>query len=109
VDFGNTATFDANGNLLNAATHTNGDSVTTGNSTLFASELSGQFNTAGAAANVLTALTQASDHLPVVADYQATAVPEPSSLALLLATAGGCGGYFRRRRRLRGVTAAQLV
>jgi hypothetical protein len=36
------------------------------------------------ASSVLSALTTATDHLPVVADYQFMAVPEPSALVLLL-------------------------
>ncbi len=40
----------------------------------------------GATSAVLTALENASDHLPIVADFT---VPEPSALLLLVLTAGG--------------------
>jgi hypothetical protein len=36
------------------------------------------------ASSVLSALTTATDHLPVVADYRFAALPEPSALVLLL-------------------------
>jgi len=44
---------------------------------------------------ILSALTTASDHLPNVADYTFTAVPEPTSMALV---AGGAGTLLIRRR-----------
>ncbi len=50
------------------------------------------------ASSVLSALTTATDHLPVVADYQFTAVPEPTSL--LLAAVGAvilCAVRFTNR------------
>jgi hypothetical protein len=97
VQFGNTATFDANGNQINAATHTNGGAITSSNSTTFAAELSGQY-TSAQAATVLGNLTQAADHLPVVADYQ-LAVPEPSSFALVGAAGAGVVAARRRRRK----------
>jgi hypothetical protein len=101
VEFGNTATFDANGNQINPATHTNGGSITSSSNSAFAAELSGTYGTPSGAAGVLTALTQAADHLPVVSDYQFTPVPEPSTFALLAGAAAACAGYFRRS----GVTA----
>ena len=45
---------------------------------------------------ILSALTTASDHLPNVADYTFTAVPEPTSAA---AIAAGAALLIRRRRR----------
>ncbi|HEX4589489.1 MAG TPA: PEP-CTERM sorting domain-containing protein [Gemmataceae bacterium] len=97
VSFGNTATFDASGNQINPATHSNSGAISSSNAAAFAAELSGQYTTSGAG-NVLTSLTQASDHLPVVADYQLTAVPEPSSLLLLLTATPGIA-FLRRRQQ----------
>jgi PEP-CTERM motif len=97
VTFGNTATFDASGNLINPATHTDGAAITTSSSSAFALELSGQY-TSSQAAGVLTDLTEAADHLPVVADYNFTPVPEPSSLALAFAGALAGARFIRRRR-----------
>jgi endonuclease/exonuclease/phosphatase family metal-dependent hydrolase len=68
-------------NFGNTNTHTYGSAITTGSAATFAAELSG-YSTAQAS-TVLTQLAQASDHLPVVADYTVTPVPEPSSLALV--------------------------
>ena len=45
---------------------------------------------------VESALTTASDHLPVVADYTIAAVPEPASLGLLVF--GSLLAIHRRRR-----------
>jgi endonuclease/exonuclease/phosphatase family metal-dependent hydrolase len=84
-------------NFGNTGTHTYGQAITTGNAATFAAELSGY--TTAQASTVLTQLAQASDHLPVVADYQITAVPEPSALALVVAAA--VGGLVRRRPLVR--------
>ena len=46
-------------------------------------------------------LTTASDHCPIVADYQLGAVPEPGALALLLAAAAMLPFAWQRRRRRR--------
>ena len=53
------------------------------------------------ASTLLSDLTTASDHLPVVADYQLGAVPEPGALALLLAAAAVLPLAWRRRRHRR--------
>jgi endonuclease/exonuclease/phosphatase family metal-dependent hydrolase len=50
---------------------------------------------------ILSALTTASDHLPNVADYTFTAVPEPTCLAL----AAGAGILLMRRPRTRETAA----
>jgi hypothetical protein len=81
----------------NTNTHTYLGAITTGSASALAAELSGQYTTAQAA-TVLTDLAEASDHLPVVADYQLTAIPEPSSLALA-AVAAAAVGYIRGRRQ----------
>jgi endonuclease/exonuclease/phosphatase family metal-dependent hydrolase len=78
----------------NTGTHTYGSAITSGDPTAFAAQLNGY--TTSDAMTVLTDLTQAADHLPVVADYQFSPVPEPSALAL-----AGFGvlvgiGYVRR-------------
>jgi hypothetical protein len=62
-----------------------------------AAELSGY--STSQAATVLSELVQVSDHLPVVADYRITAVPDPSALALVVAAAAGAGSLRRRPRR----------
>jgi endonuclease/exonuclease/phosphatase family metal-dependent hydrolase len=49
------------------------------------------------ASTLLSDLTQASDHVPVVADYDLVGVPEPSSLVLLLAGAAGLALAWKRR------------
>jgi hypothetical protein len=96
VQFGNTATFDAAGNQINPATHTNGGAITSSNAATFAAELSGQYTTV-AAATVLSNLAAAADHLPGVADYSISPVPEPSSFGLVIAS-GGVIAFIRRRR-----------
>jgi hypothetical protein len=87
VQFGNTATFNASGGQINPATHTDGAAITTTTAHTFALELG---YSDAQAMTVLTELTQAADHLPVVADYQLTSVPEPTSLTFgaLAALAG---------------------
>jgi hypothetical protein len=96
VQFGNTATFDTAGNQISPATHANAGAITTSSASAFATELSGQYTTSGAM-TVLTDLTQAADHLPVVADYQV--VPEPSSVALVMVAVAGIGFARRKVRR----------
>jgi hypothetical protein len=83
----------------NTATHQYLGAVTTGDAAAFAAELSGY--TPAQAATVLAELAQVSDHLPVVADYQIIAVPEPSALALAAGAALGAA-YARRRAAGRG-------
>jgi hypothetical protein len=68
-------------NFGNTNTHTYGSAITTGSASTFAAQLSGYTTTQ--ASTVLTQLSQAGDHLPVVADYMVTPVPEPSSVALV--------------------------
>jgi endonuclease/exonuclease/phosphatase family metal-dependent hydrolase len=94
---GNAITYLTNSfvNFGNTNTHTYGSAITTGSASTFAAQLSGY--TTGQASTVLTQLAQASDHLPVVADYMVTAVPEPSALALVGIAVAACG-YARRRR-----------
>jgi hypothetical protein len=104
LQFGNTATFDANGNLINPATHTDNGAITSSSSSAFAAELSGQYTSAQAAA-VLTDLTQAADHLPVVADYRIVPVPEPS-MVLTAAGVFGLLAVWRRRPRTAADTGA---
>jgi PEP-CTERM motif len=94
VAFGNTATFDAAGNQINPPTHTFLGAITSSSASALAAELPGY---GVSASTILTALTQAADHLPVVADYQISAVPEPSSFALLILGAAGIGCARRRR------------
>jgi hypothetical protein len=94
VSFGNTATFDAAGNQINPPTHTFQGPITSSSTSALAAELPGY---GVSASTLLTDLADAADHLPVVADYRFTAVPEPSSFALFLAAAAGIG-YVRRRR-----------
>jgi hypothetical protein len=86
-------------NFGNTGSHTYGSAITSGSTSAanFAAQLSG-YSTAQAG-TVLTQLTQAADHLPVVADYQVAPVPEPSSLALGMIGAAVMG-YVRRRRSL---------
>jgi hypothetical protein len=88
-------------NFGNTNTHTYGGDITSGTASTFAAELSG-YSTAQAA-TVLTQLSQAADHLPVVADYQV--VPEPSSLVLAGAAILGVVG----RRRFGKPLGAQSV
>lgn len=76
----------------NTNTHTYQGAITTGSAAAFAGELSG-FSTAQAQ-QVLNDLIAVSDHLPVVADYQLTAVPEPSSFFFVVVAA--CGHAARR-------------
>jgi hypothetical protein len=96
LSFGNTATFDGLGNQLNPPTHSFQGAITSSNAAAFAAELPGY---GVPASTILTDLTEAADHLPVVADYQITGVPEPSSFVLLVAGAAGIGLVRRRTRR----------
>ncbi|HEY1379822.1 MAG TPA: PEP-CTERM sorting domain-containing protein [Gemmataceae bacterium] len=94
---GNAVQYVANSfvNFGNTGTHTYNTAITTGSAATFAAQLSGY--TTAQASTVLTQLTQAADHLPVVADYQITPVPEPSALALVVVAAvGGCVRRWRR-------------
>jgi hypothetical protein len=88
----------------NTSTHQYLGAVTTGDAAAFAAELSGY--TPAQAAAVLAELAQVSDHLPVIADYQIIAVPEPSALALVVAGAVLGAGYVRRRAAGRGCPPA---
>jgi hypothetical protein len=88
----------------------NGLQLVPGSYTVFGNNNSTAFgaavNTAGNIAlgdlpnrlDVLNALTTATDHLPVVADYQVIGVPEPSSFALAI-LAGMMGAIALRGKR----------
>jgi hypothetical protein len=94
---GNAVQYVANSfvNFGNTGTHAYGSAITTGSASTFAAELSGY--TTAQASTVLTQLAQAADHLPVVADYRITPVPEPSALVLVVVAAvGGCVRRWRR-------------
>jgi endonuclease/exonuclease/phosphatase family metal-dependent hydrolase len=78
----------------NTDSHTYGSAVTTGSALAFSAQLTGY--TTAQASTVLTELTQASDHLPVVADYLLS-VPEPTSF--LFVAIGGLGMFYWRSRR----------
>jgi endonuclease/exonuclease/phosphatase family metal-dependent hydrolase len=80
----------------NTNTHTYQDSITTGNPSTLAGQLNGY--SMAQATTVLTQLTQVSDHLPVVADYQFTPVPEPTFILTGVAVVAGVG-YVRRWRK----------
>jgi hypothetical protein len=79
----------------NTNTHTYQGAITTGSASAFAAQLSGY--TTGQASQILSDLVAMSDHLPVVADYQLTPVPEPSAFALVFVAVVG---VFARRRGL---------
>ncbi len=83
----------------NTGTHTNHQAITTGSASALANELTAGRYSPSQAATILSDLTKVSDHLPLVADYRINAVPEPSSILLLLAGATGGLGFFRRRTR----------
>ena len=60
---------------------------------------------------VLSALTTATDHLPVVADYSFTPVPEPGTLSLVVSGVMGClaaRGWQQRRRLAVNFSRRQL-
>ena len=104
VESGNTGTLSLiNGSYSafgNTGTVAYGGAITTGNASLFANELTaGNYSTSQASA-ILTDLSQVSDHLPVIADYQLNnlnSVPEPTSMVLILAGAAGIFGYAHRK------------
>jgi endonuclease/exonuclease/phosphatase family metal-dependent hydrolase len=88
----------------NTNTHTYGSAVTTGSASALAAQLTGY--TTAQATTVLTQLSQAADHLPVVADYRITPVPEPTGVLFVIAGGAGLRFMWRRSRRDPGISIA---
>ena len=75
-------------------------SVDSGSNTALSTDLVKDGGAFISATSLYYDLTQASDHLPVVADYELAPVPEPSSLALLLAAAAaGLSVAWKKRKK----------
>jgi hypothetical protein len=77
---------------------TSGSNISSGNTDLAYMTAAAGYNPTQA--QILSALTTASDHLPNVADYTFVPIPEPTSLALV---AGGVGILLTRRSRARAM------